>query len=275
MALDNLPPLREIIAQHDLQAQKSLGQNFLLDQNITDKIARYAGDLTAATVFEIGPGPGGLTRSLLRVGAAKVIAIEFDPRAVMALESLNEAAAGRLEIIQGDALEVDLLSLGAASRAIVANLPYNIATPLIVNWLSQIHVDQGAYQSMTLMVQKEVAQRMVAVPSTKAYGRLSVLCQFLCDIRKLFDLPPSAFTPPPKVTSSVVQFVPKDLGGDKPAFKALGKITAAAFGQRRKMIRTSLKNYAEILEELGIDSTLRAENLSVARYIAIAAKAQP
>lgn len=271
--LDQLPPLRDVIAAHDLRAEKSLGQNFLLDQNITDKIARaaaQASDISASTVFEIGPGPGGLTRSLLRAGAPKVVAIEFDPRAVAALQDLNTASNGRLEIIQGDALDINLLDLAPAPRMIVANLPYNIATPLIVNWLRQIYDSREAYSSMTLMVQKEVGQRMVAPPGDKTYGRLSVLCQWLCNVRRMFDLPPSAFTPPPKVTSSVIQFTPKILEPDQPKFEDVESITAAAFGQRRKMIRSSMKAYMDRVESLGLDSTLRAENISVEDFIRLA-----
>ena len=268
--IDALPPLREIIAAHGLSAQKALGQNFLLDQNITDKIVRHVDDLHDTNVFEIGPGPGGLTRSLLRSQAQTVIAVEFDHRAVAALESLHNAAHGRLEIIEQDALQTDLTALASAPRAIVANLPYNIATPLIIGWLAQIRENPQAYQSMTLMVQKEVAQRMTATPNTKAYGRLSVLCQWLCDVKMLFDLSPSAFTPPPKVTSTVVQFVPKMLEGAQPSFKAVEAVTEAAFGQRRKMIRSSLKAYLPSLERLDIDSTLRAENLMVETFIALA-----
>ncbi len=267
--LDNLPPLRDIIETHGLRAQKKLGQNFLLDQNITDKIARLAGDLKDKHVFEIGPGPGGLTRSLLRTDAAKVTAIEFDLRAVAALQGLQEAAEGRLEVIAGDALRLDLCSLAPAPRAVVANLPYNIATPLLVSWLRQIRADQGAYDSMTLMFQKEVGERIVAQPGSKTFGRLGILCQWLCDVSIVYELPPSAFTPPPKVSSCVVHFRPKTIGADAPDFRAVEKVTAAAFGQRRKMIRTSLKDYAGRFEALGINPEARAENLSVQNFIDI------
>jgi len=262
--------LRDIIAAHALRAEKSLGQNFLLDQNVTDKIARQAGDLTQKNVIEIGPGPGGLTRSLLRAGAKKVFAIEFDPRAVEALQSLKVASFGRLEIMQADALKTDLLSLVPAPRVIVANLPYNIATPLLVGWLKQLRADPTAYDSMVLMFQKEVAQRMAAEVSTKAYGRLSVLCQWLCDVKKAFDLPPSAFVPPPKVVSRVMRFVPKILPPDAPTAEAMETLTAHAFGQRRKMIRSSLKAYMPQVEALGIDPQKRAEDLSVEDYVALA-----
>lgn len=267
---DALPPLRDVIAAHELRAKKALGQNFLLDLNITDKIARQAGDLSGVTVIEIGPGPGGLTRSLLKTNAKKVIAVEFDPRAVVALQGLKDAGAGRLEIIAGDALSLDLLKLAEEPRAIVANLPYNIATPLLVNWLRQVRDVPGAFQSMTLMFQREVGHRIAALPGTKAYGRLAILSQWLCDVRVCFDLPPSAFTPSPKVSSSVVHFVPRKLGVDAPGFSAVERVTAAAFGQRRKMVRTSLKPYEDKFERLGIDPTDRAENFSVQQFIDLA-----
>ncbi|MCC7305083.1 MAG: 16S rRNA (adenine(1518)-N(6)/adenine(1519)-N(6))-dimethyltransferase RsmA [Alphaproteobacteria bacterium] len=264
---DSWPPLREVIARHDLRAEKKLGQNFLLDSNITDKIARLAGDLAGKTVFEIGSGPGGLTRSLLKAGAARVVAIEFDQRAVRALQELEDR---RLEIIQGDALETDLTALEPAPRAIVANLPYNIATPLLVNWLRQVRNIPGAFESMTLMFQKEVAERITAQPGTKAYGRLAVLCQWLCEAKKVYDLPPAAFTPPPRVSSAVVRFVPRVPEKNAPAFGAVEAVTAAAFGQRRKMIRTSLQAYTSKLEQLGIDPSRRAETLSVKDFIRLA-----
>lgn len=267
--LDNLPPLREVIAQHDLRAQKALGQNFLLDQNITDKIVRESYHLDGATVFEIGPGPGGLTRSLLRSNAQKVIAIEFDPRAVGVLQDLKSVAGGRLDVIHGDALEVVLPDLAPAPRVIVANLPYNIATPLLINWLKELRENKDTYGSMSLMFQKEVADRICAQPGSKAYGRLSVIAQWLCDVRVIYDLPPSAFTPPPKVKSSVVRFVPKDIGDHAPSFADIEKLTEAAFGQRRKMIRSSMKAYAAAIETVAIDPTKRAENLTVQDFIAL------
>lgn len=272
-AIDALPPLRDVIAAHDLRAQKSLGQNFLLDLNITDKIVRAAqqkADFTDVHVIEIGPGPGGLTRSLLRSPARKVTAVEFDPRAVTALQDLKDAAAGRLEIVQGDALQTDLIALADAPRAIVANLPYNIATPLLINWLRQIREDRTVFRSMSLMFQKEVAQRIAAAPGGKAYGRLSVMAQWLCDVRSVFDLPASAFTPPPKVESSIVHFTPKVLPQDAPSFAALERVTAAAFNQRRKMIRSSLKDYVDGIAALGLDPQARAENLRVEDYVMLA-----
>lgn len=268
--ISSLPPLRDIIRENDLRAEKKFGQNFLLDLNLTDKIVRAAGNLKGVNVFEVGPGPGGLTRSILTADPKKVIAIEFDPRAVKALESLKTAAGDRLDIVQGDALEVDLISLLTAPRAIIANLPYNIATPLLVGWLGQICQDSNAYQGMTLMFQKEVAQRITAKLGDKNYGRLAVLSQWLCETNLVFDVPASAFTPPPKVTSSIVHFKPKQLGSDAPAFKIIEEITAAAFGQRRKMIRSSLKNYAEFFEEAGLDETIRAENISVEKFVTLA-----
>lgn len=266
-----LPPLREIIREHDLRAEKSLGQNFLLDLNLTNKIARSAGDLSGLTVFEIGPGPGGLTRGLLKAGAKNIIAIERDPRAIMALQSLVKASEGRVDVIEADALSVDLLSMVRKRPfKIVANLPYNIATPLLVGWLCQIHEHPAVFKSMTLMFQKEVADRLVALPKTKAYGRLSVLAQWLCHVKKVMTLPPGAFTPPPKVSSTVVHFVPKGNEEKQPAFAALESLTASAFGQRRKMIRSSLKEYVPLMEEMGIDTSLRAEDLSVAEYVSLA-----
>jgi len=268
--LDDLPPLRDVIEQHDLKAAKALGQNFLLDQNITDKIAKQAGDLSNTTVFEIGPGPGGLTRSLLRHDAKKVIAIEFDERAVKALQGLKDSTDGRLAIIHGDALEHDLTKITEGPRAIVANLPYNVATPLLVGWLKQIRKDQNAFESMTLMFQKEVAQRITAPQGDKHYGRLGILSQWLCDAHILFDLPPSVFSPPPKVTSSVVSFHPKAIDHDTPSFGAIEKVTSAGFGKRRKMIRQSMKAYEQHFVGLDIEETARAENLTVQNFIDLA-----
>jgi len=271
-ALDELPPLRAVIAQHDLIATKALGQNFLLDQNITDKIARQAGDVSDTNVFEIGPGPGGLTRSLLRAGAKKVIAVEFDDRAVNALQSLKEAAQGRLDVIKGDALETNLLDLAEGKKAIVANLPYNVATPLLVGWLKQIRSDKNAFDKMVLMFQKEVAQRITAPENTKNYGRLGVLSQWLCHANIAFDLPPSVFSPPPKVTSSVVYLKPKDIGENDPDFKSVEKTTEAGFGKRRKMIRQSMKDLMPYFDKLGLIETARAETLSVQNFIDLAKK---
>jgi len=274
-AIKQLPPLRDIIVQHNLSAKKSLGQNFLLDLNITDKIIREVinhnrKDFSDTTLFEIGPGPGGLTRSILKSDAKKLIALEYDSRAIEALQSLKEAAQGTLEIIQADALKINLMDLSVAPRAIVANLPYNIATPLLINWLKLIRDDENAFQSMSLMFQKEVADRILAKPETKAYGRLSIISQWLCRVSNIYDLPPSAFTPPPKVNSAIVHFIPKELPEDAPDFSAVEKVTATAFNQRRKMIRSSLKEYMPVIEKLGIDPAKRAENLSVEDFLAIA-----
>lgn len=271
--LDDLPPLREVISAYNLRAEKSLGQNFLLDSNITDKIVSLMdGQFTEdISVFEIGPGPGGLTRSLLRSKAKKIIALEYDPRAIEALGDLTALARERLEVRHADALEVDIRSLSECPRAIVANLPYNIATPLLISWLKIIAADKSDIAIMGLMFQKEVAERIVAKPGGKTYGRLSVMAQWLCDVQKVYDLPPSAFTPPPKVSSSIVRFTPKNLPENSPSFAAVEKITAMAFNQRRKMIRASLKPHLAAIEALGLDPTLRAENLSVDDFVALAA----
>lgn len=269
-AIENLPPLRDVIARNDLRADKKFGQNFLLDLNITDKIARAAGNLAGKHVLEIGPGPGGLTRSLLKAGAESVTAIEFDPRAVAALSTLNDAAAGRLKIIQGDALATDLLTLVPASRVIVANLPYNIATPLLTGWLAQLRDQPQCYDMMILMFQKEVAERITAAPNTDHFGRLAVISQWLCQTDRVFDLPPSAFTPAPKVTSSIVRFMPKPVAMDAPAFAAVEKLTAAAFGQRRKMLKSCLKPYPGVLERAGVAGEKRAEQLQIDDFIRLA-----
>lgn len=268
--IDKLPPLREVIAAHDLQPTKALGQNFILDQNITDKIVRESGGLNGCTVFEIGPGPGGLTRSILKAGPKNVVAVEFDKRAVSALEDLKTCAGQTLEILNQDALKTDLLALSDGPRAIIANLPYNIATKLLINWLKDIRTHKNAYRFMSLMFQKEVGDRICAQPGSRTYGRLSVISQWLCDVRIIYDLPPSAFTPPPKVNSSVVHFIPKVLGDVAPSFDEVERITAQAFGQRRKMIRSSLKPYLHKINQSGIDPTKRAENLTVEDYLLLA-----
>ncbi len=271
--LTRLPSLRHVIEKHDLRAKKSLGQNFLLDLNVTDKIARHVTDIENTTVFEIGPGPGGLTRSLLMAGARKVIAIEFDLRAIEALEGLKEAAEGRLEIYHADALQTNLKDLCTDTPcAIVANLPYNIATPLLFGWLEQIHAESNAFSQMILMFQKEVAERITAHPKCKTYGRLSVMSQWLCRCTPLFDLPPSVFSPPPKVTSRVVQFVPQHRDQSIP-FKTMENLVKEAFSQRRKMIRSTLKPYTEACQKCDIEMTLRAEDLAVEDYVSIAQEA--
>jgi 16S rRNA (adenine1518-N6/adenine1519-N6)-dimethyltransferase len=266
----SLPPLRDIIARHGIAARRSLGQNFILDLNLTRRIARAAGRLDHASVIEIGPGPGGLTRALLAEGAGRVVAIERDPRCLAALGELAALYPGRLHLIEGDALALDPAALAPAPRKIVANLPYNIATALLLRWLDRI----GAYESLTLMFQREVAERLVAAPRGPAYGRLSVLVQWLTEPRILFDLPPRAFVPPPKVTSSVVRLTPRAAPLAPAAKPALERVTAAAFGQRRKMLRSSLKTLGVSAEALlgaaGIPPTARAEELSVADFCALA-----
>jgi 16S rRNA (adenine1518-N6/adenine1519-N6)-dimethyltransferase len=265
-----LPPLREVIRRHDLAARRALGQNFLLDLNLTGRIARAAAPLDRAEIVEIGPGPGGLTRALLLAGARRVTAIERDPRCIAALGELAAAFPGRLALIEGDALALDPAALVPAPRKIVANLPYNIATPLLLRWLRDI----AAYESLTLMFQKEVAQRLTAAPRTEAYGRLSIVTQWLTDVRALFDIPPSAFVPPPRVISTVVRLVPLPAPCAPARFEDLERVTAAAFGQRRKMLRSSLKSLgvapAALLDATGIAPTRRAEELSVEEFCALA-----
>lgn len=271
-AIDGLPPLREVIARHDLAAKKSLGQNFLLDLNLTGKVARAAGDLTGATVIEVGPGPGGLTRALLMHGAGKVVAIERDERCLPALAEIAEAYPGRLDVVSGDALATDYAALAAGAQdvRIVANLPYNIGTELLVGWLTP-PAWPPFWRSLTLMFQREVAERVVARPGDDAYGRLGVLAGWRSDARIAFDISPQAFWPPPKVTSSVVHLVPR--ATPLPAeLRKLERVTQAAFGQRRKMLRQSLKGIGgeALLAKAGIDGTRRAETLSVAEFAALA-----
>ncbi len=265
-----LPPLRDIIRRFELGARKSLGQNFLLDINLTRRIARTAAPLDHANIVEIGPGPGGLTRALLLEGAKHVTAIERDQRCVAALRELETAFPGRLTIVEGDALEADIPALVAAPRKIVANLPYNIATPLLIRWLGEA----SAYQSLTLMFQKEVAERLAAAPGDDAYGRLSVLTQWLCAVRLLFDIPPQAFVPAPKVTSTVVQLMPRAAPLAACDQALLERVTAAAFGQRRKMLRQSLKSLggdtAALMATAEVTPTARAEELSIEQFCALA-----
>ena len=261
---DPLPPLREVIARHGLGAKKSLGQNFLFDLNLTRRIARAAAPLEEFTVVEVGPGPGGLTRALLAEGAGRVIAIERDTRALAALAEIASAFPDRLSVIAGDALETDWISLVTGPAKIAANLPYNIATALLIGWIAA-ETWPPWYSSLTLMFQKEVAERIVAKPGGKAYGRLSVLCQWRCEARKLFDVNRSAFTPPPKVTSSIVHLVPRARPEPQCSVAALERVTAAAFGQRRKMLRSSLRSLVSepevLLAKAGIDPGLRAEQV--------------
>jgi 16S rRNA (adenine1518-N6/adenine1519-N6)-dimethyltransferase len=271
--IDGLPPLRNVIAQHGLKARKSLGQNFLLDLNLTRRIARAALPLEGHTVIEIGPGPGGLTRALLSEGAEKVVAVETDRRAIPALEEIGAAFLGRLSVVAADALTVDWPKIAAGPSKIVANLPYNIATALLVGWLTAEPWPPW-YASMTLMFQKEVAERIVARPGSKAFGRLSVLAQWRSRPVKLFDIDRRAFTPSPKVTSSVVQITPgaPAIQGCRTAI--LERVTAAAFGQRRKMLRSSLKGLTAdsgaVLAAAGIDPSRRAEQLGVADFCRLA-----
>ncbi len=267
-AVENLPPLRSIIADHQLSARKHLGQNFLLDLNLTRRIARAAGPLEQGTIVEIGPGPGGLTRGLLLEGAQRLVAVEKDARAVAALETLTVAAGSRLTVHLADASRINLADLGPAPLRIAANLPYNIATQLLIGWLH--HLDHIA--SMTLMFQREVADRLVATPGSAAYGRLSVLVGWLTKAEKLFDLPASAFTPPPKVTSTVVRLIPRAQPLAAANRATLERLTAAAFGQRRKMLRASLRSLggADMLTAAGINPQARPEELSIEDFCRIA-----
>lgn len=271
MSIDGLPPLREVIERHGLQAKKALGQNFLLDLNLTSKVARTAGDLSQATVIEVGPGPGGLTRALLLNGARRVVAIERDERCLDALAEVSNHYPGRLEVIAGDALKTDFETLVPDGPVkIVANLPYNIGTELLVRWLT-VDTWPPYYESLTLMFQREVAERIVAKPGSDAYGRLGVLAGWRTEAKITFDVPPQAFTPPPKVTSSVVHLVPRaePLACDA---TMLGRVTQAAFGQRRKMLRQSIKPLGgeTLLAKVGIDPTRRAETLSIDEFVALA-----
>jgi 16S rRNA (adenine1518-N6/adenine1519-N6)-dimethyltransferase len=272
---DPLPPLRDVIARHGLAAKKSLGQNFLFDLNLTRRIARAASPLEGFTIIEVGPGPGGLTRALLMEGATRVVVIERDERAIAALEEISAAWPGKLTIVSGDALEVDYDSLAAGPAKVVANLPYNIATQLLTGWLTEA-VWSPWFASLTLMFQKEVAERIVAPPGGKDYGRLSVLSQYRCEARKLFDVNRSAFTPPPKVTSSIVHLVPKPCPEPACDLRVLERVTAAAFGQRRKMLRSSLKTLlpepGQLLDACDIDSELRAEQVPVDGFARLAAR---
>ncbi|MCZ6523038.1 MAG: 16S rRNA (adenine(1518)-N(6)/adenine(1519)-N(6))-dimethyltransferase RsmA [Alphaproteobacteria bacterium] len=265
-----LPPLREVIARHRLGARKGLGQNFLLDLNLTARIARAAGELEGATVLEVGPGPGGLTRALLAAGAAEVVAIERDRRCLAALEELARAYPGRLRLIEGDALALDESAVVPAGTKVVANLPYNLATPLLFKWLGRL----DRFADFTLMFQKEVGARLTARPRSKAYGRLSVAVQWRCQARALFDVPARAFTPPPKVTSTLVGLAPRPTALAPAETWALERVTAAAFGQRRKMLRTSLKTLgvdtAALIARAEVPARARAEEIEVEGFCALA-----
>jgi 16S rRNA (adenine1518-N6/adenine1519-N6)-dimethyltransferase len=272
--IDDLPPLREVVRTHGLMAKKSLGQNFLFDLNLTSRIARSSGPLEDATVIEVGPGPGGLTRAILAAGARKMIAIERDSRCLPALAEIAERYPGRLEVVEADALEFDPRPLvGDGLVRIIANLPYNVGTALLTGWLTGESWPPW-WASLTLMFQREVAERIVADESDpKNYGRLGVLCGWRTEARILFDVPPSAFVPPPKITSSVVHLIPR--ANPLPCrIGALEAVTRAAFGQRRKMLRQSLKSIAPdpalIIRAAGLEETIRAENIPVDGYVALA-----
>lgn len=273
MAIDSLPPLRAVIAEHGLSAKKALGQNFLLDLNLTAKIARQAGDLAGSDILEIGPGPGGLTRGLLAEGARRVLAVEKDQRCLPALEEIGAAYPGRLTVVNGDALEIDPLAHLTPPVKIVANLPYNVGTELLVRWLTPA-IWPPVWTSLTLMFQREVAERIVAKPGSKAYGRLAILAQWRADARIVMDLPPEAFTPPPKINSAVVHLkaLPEPRYPADPA--VLSQVVAAGFNQRRKMLRASLKGVVPgvepLLESIGIAPTARAEELDLAQFCALA-----
>ncbi len=271
---DGLPPLREVIARHGLRARRQLGQNFLLDLNLTSRIARAAAPLDQGTVIEIGPGPGGLTRALLAEGAHSVFAVERDERCLAALEDVAAAYPRRLRVVAADALEHDVAAATTAPRRIVANLPYNIATPLLLGWLKLLRQDPDALDLLVLMFQKEVADRIAAAPGSRTYGRLSVMAQWLCVVEALFNVDARAFTPPPKVTSRVVRLTPRRLGQDAPDFVAMERVTAAAFGQRRKMLRSALRALGgdplPLLERAGIEPDMRAEAVDVAGFEALA-----
>jgi 16S rRNA (adenine1518-N6/adenine1519-N6)-dimethyltransferase len=272
MPIDNLPPLREVIAAHGLMARKHLGQNFLLDLNLTARIARTAGPLEDRTVIEVGPGPGGLTRALFAEGARRVIAIERDERALPALAEIAAVYPERLEVTSGDALEIDYAKLADGPTKVVANLPYNIATPLLTGWLT-LEPWPPFYESLTLMFQREVAERIVARPGEPAYGRLGVLCGWRSDARIAFDVNRNAFVPPPKVTSSVVHLTPKPVDPEV-RVRDLEAVTKAAFGQRRKMIRQSLKATGapveRLLEAAKLRGDERAEELPVEAFLRMA-----
>lgn len=272
-AIDTLPPLRDVIATHGLSARKSLGQNFLLDLNLTAKIARQAGDMTACDVLEIGPGPGGLTRGLLAEGARRVLCIEKDRRCLPALNEIAEAYPDRLTVIEGDALEINPLAHLIPPIRVAANLPYNVGTELLVRWLTPPQWPPF-WQSLTLMFQREVAERIVAQPGSKAYGRLAILAQWRADAKIVLQLPPGAFTPPPKVSSSVVHLdaLPEPRFPADPA--VLSHVVAAAFNQRRKMLRAALKGVVpeieDVLNAAGIKPTERAEQVSLEGFCALA-----
>ncbi|HQT60251.1 MULTISPECIES: 16S rRNA (adenine(1518)-N(6)/adenine(1519)-N(6))-dimethyltransferase RsmA [unclassified Acidiphilium] len=266
--MSEMPPLRDVIARHGLSAKRALGQHFLLDPDLLARIARLAGPLDGVNVIEVGPGPGGLTRALLASGAASVTAIELDPRAVGAVTELVTAYPGRLRIIQGDALDIDLAAEVPGPRAIVANLPYNAGTAMLLRWLHQA----AEFRSMTLMFQREVAERIVAAPGSAAYGRLAVLAALTVRGAIVLTLPPGAFSPPPKVDSAIVRLVPHEDQLPAALLARVERVSAAAFGQRRKMLRGSLKALggAALAESVGIDPSRRAETLTPEDFLALA-----
>ena len=266
-----LPPLREVIARHGIRATHRLGQHFLLDLNLCRRIVRAAGDLAGRTVIEVGPGPGGLTRALLETDAARVVAIERDSRCIDALSDLSVRYGNRLDIVAGDALDTDVSAIAGLDRVgIVANLPYNIATPLLIGWLRNV----DSISAMTLMFQKEVAERITAAPGSGAYGRLAVMVQWLCEAQRAFDVAPTAFVPPPRVTSTVVNLVPRDAPLAPADMASLEAVTAAAFGRRRKMLRSALGGLVNdpegFLAREGIEATARAETLPPEAFCALA-----
>ncbi len=273
MTADGLPPLRDVISTHGLSAKKRLGQNFLLDLNLTGRIARSAGPVEDHTVIEVGPGPGGLTRALLLEGAARVVAIERDERCIAALREIADHYPGRLTIIEDDATRIDISTIVDGPTKVVANLPYNVATLLLISWIKSSPWPPW-YRSLTLMFQKEVADRIVAGPGSKAYGRLGILAQWRMQAHKLFDVDRRAFTPPPKVTSSIVQLVPRETPSPECSTGNLERVTAAAFGQRRKMLRSSLKPISADAEDLirraGLEPTSRAEQVDIAGFCRLA-----
>ncbi|MAU41953.1 MAG: 16S rRNA (adenine(1518)-N(6)/adenine(1519)-N(6))-dimethyltransferase [Kordiimonas sp.] len=277
MTKDGLPPLRDVIAAYGLSAQKSLGQNFLTDLNLTSRIARTAGPLEKSIIYEVGPGPGALTRGLLMSGAAKVVAVEKDARCIDALKDVQAAYPGRLDVVEADALMVDEMSLIGDTKGfdirIASNLPYNVGTALLLKWLT-LDTWTPWYKSMTLMLQKEVGERIIAQPRTKSYGRLSVISQHRCRAGIAFDVPARAFVPPPKVTSCIVRLEPQAHETDSPPLPVLEKVTAAAFNMRRKMLRSSLKalgqNPLPLLQAANISETARAEELSIADFCRLA-----
>ena len=271
--IDNLPPLREVITAHQLTARKSLGQNFLLDLNLTAKIARQAGDLNACDILEIGPGPGGLTRGLLSEGARKILAIEKDNRCLPALEEIEKAFPGRLQVINEDALRLDPTQYLTAPIRIISNLPYNVGTELLIRWLTPPNWPPF-WKSLTLMFQKEVAQRIVAQPGSKAYGRLAILAQWRSEVKIVLNLPPDAFTPPPKVSSAVIHLEALPAPRYEANQKVLESLVAAAFNQRRKMLRSALKGLSPEIEDhlkaAGLSPTERAEQVSLEGFCALA-----